>query len=136
MQTCSQPNLGSWKSLSERGEKIARESVDDAIKLAFVGKYTSLLDAYQSVFKAIDHAAMEMERQIEVTLYLPNLVWCTIYHSDCRIEASDLETVVQSEDAHMANAPDQTKHKEAWEHLLCACTRRARRPRHRGQGHK
>ena len=88
LHATSQPSLSAWKSLSDRGEKVTlvtllhtctdvglnqikKENVEDAIRLAFVGKYTALEDAYASVFKAIDHAAMEMERRIEILLYTP-----------------------------------------------------------------
>eukprot|EP00658_Telonema_sp_P-2_P051062 TRINITY_DN3907_c0_g1_i1.p1 TRINITY_DN3907_c0_g1~~TRINITY_DN3907_c0_g1_i1.p1 ORF type:complete len:670 (-),score=182.83 TRINITY_DN3907_c0_g1_i1:214-2223(-) len=103
LHATSQPTLTAWRSLAERGDKITEEDPDDALKLAFVGKYTSLADAYQSVFKAIEHSAMEMERRIEILL----------------IEASDLEPVEDSAEAgsSMEAANNKVKHEEAWDKL-------------------
>lgn len=60
------PSLQSWVKLADSEDKCINEPVEEAIHLAFVGKYTGLQDAYHSVLKAIDHTQMEMERRIEV----------------------------------------------------------------------
>jgi len=60
------PALTAWQTLAARGDKVSKELKEDAIRLAFVGKYTGLEDAYQSVLKAVDHSSMEIEKRIEV----------------------------------------------------------------------
>lgn len=65
--------LPEWtKKVSQRYELI--ESLE-AIRIALVGKYTDLTDAYTSVTKALNHASLSVGRKVEID-------W---------IEASDLE---------------------------------------------
>eukprot|EP00927_Polykrikos_kofoidii_P057188 TRINITY_DN51308_c0_g1_i1.p1 TRINITY_DN51308_c0_g1~~TRINITY_DN51308_c0_g1_i1.p1 ORF type:complete len:688 (+),score=125.52 TRINITY_DN51308_c0_g1_i1:116-2065(+) len=62
--------LGDWQVLADRVDACCRE-----ISIALVGKYTGLQDAYTSVVKALQHAAVEAGLRLV-------LVW---------VESSDLE---------------------------------------------
>lgn len=79
--------------LKEWTEKVSKryETIQslDATRIALVGKYTDLTDAYTSVSKALNHASLAVQRRVEV-------IW---------VEASDLEN---SSDA---------KYEEAWNAL-------------------
>ncbi|KAN0030644.1 hypothetical protein ACTA71_009284 [Dictyostelium dimigraforme] len=67
--------MASWKGLADSMDKITNESLNP-IRIAMVGKYTGLTDAYLSVIKALDHASMAIERKMVID-------W---------VEASNLET--------------------------------------------
>ncbi len=51
---CSPPDLGEWNRMLER-----IKSRDKALKIALVGKYVALHDAYLSVVEALSHAGYE-----------------------------------------------------------------------------
>ena len=55
------PNLQPWASLVER---VRRPK--PTIKIALVGKYVELQDAYMSVREALKHAAVENEAEVEI----------------------------------------------------------------------
>ncbi|KAN0025524.1 hypothetical protein ACTFIU_001801 [Dictyostelium citrinum] len=57
--------MASWKGLADRMDKITNESLNP-IRIAMVGKYTGLTDAYLSVIKALDHASMAIERKMVI----------------------------------------------------------------------
>lgn len=42
------------------------DSLDSKIRIALVGKYCGLQDSYLSVIKALKHAAVEVERDLEI----------------------------------------------------------------------
>jgi len=48
------PDLGEWEQLVRRAD-----TREDTVKIALVGKYTSLEDAYKSVVEALDHGGIE-----------------------------------------------------------------------------
>jgi CTP synthase len=54
-----QVDLGEWRALVRRGRSATAE-----LKIAIVGKYVQLHDAYMSVKEALTHAAIPSERQI------------------------------------------------------------------------
>ena len=62
--------LAEWRAMAHRLDELTQE-----VNIAMVGKYTDLSDAYLSVIKALQHAALAVERKL-------NIDW---------IEASDLE---------------------------------------------
>ncbi|CAH3018310.1 unnamed protein product, partial [Porites evermanni] len=80
-----------WKELAEREERLL-----DEVKIALVGKYTKLEDAYISVLKALKHASLHCNKRL-------NVVW---------VEAENLEKDVQER--------DPVKYHEAWQ-KLCSC---------------
>ncbi|EAL67085.1 CTP synthase [Dictyostelium discoideum AX4] len=82
--------MASWKGLADRMDKITNESLNP-IRIAMVGKYTGLTDAYLSVIKALDHASMAIERKMVID-------W---------VEASNLETQNSS----------TAEYKKSWEML-------------------
>ncbi|KAK2654493.1 hypothetical protein Ddye_014349 [Dipteronia dyeriana] len=82
------PDLGEWKART----KIC-DVLHDAVKIAMVGKYTGLSDAYLSVLKALLHASVACHRKLIVE-------W---------VAAGDLE------DSTAKEAPDV--YKAAWELL-------------------
>ena len=62
--------LAEWRAMAHRLDELTEE-----VNIAMVGKYTDLSDAYLSVIKSLQHAALAVERKL-------NIDW---------IEASDLE---------------------------------------------
>ncbi len=56
------PNLKEWRKLVK---EIKREK--EAVKVAIVGKYVELKDAYISVYEALHHAAFHQQRNVEIT---------------------------------------------------------------------
>jgi CTP synthase len=58
------PELDDWRSIVRRMQK-AKES-DLAVKIAVVGKYVELRDAYMSVKEALFHAASASEHRLEL----------------------------------------------------------------------
>lgn len=80
-----------WRELAERDERLL-----DEVKIALVGKYTKLEDAYISVLKALKHASLHCNRRLQV-------VW---------VESENLEKEVQER--------DPVKYHEAWQRL-CGC---------------
>jgi len=59
------PNIQPWEQLCK---KI--DSMTSSVKIALVGKYTSGTDAYLSVTKALQHAAIAVDRQLEIVWIL------------------------------------------------------------------
>ena len=80
--------LNEWIALAE-----LVDSLTQVVKIAVVGKYTDLSDAYLSVSKALQHASFAAERKLKI-------VW---------IEAADLA------DETMTSEP--AAHAEAWAKL-------------------
>eukprot|EP01118_Nematostelium_gracile_P004856 TRINITY_DN1578_c0_g1_i2.p1 TRINITY_DN1578_c0_g1~~TRINITY_DN1578_c0_g1_i2.p1 ORF type:complete len:615 (-),score=171.56 TRINITY_DN1578_c0_g1_i2:965-2740(-) len=92
----SEPNLKGWHKLADRYDNILLNKNIKGTKIAVVGKYTHLSDAYLSLTKAITHAALKTELKVIV-------VW---------IEATHLEDSVKTS--------DPTASTQAWEALLSA----------------
>ncbi|RKO89681.1 CTP synthase N-terminus-domain-containing protein [Blyttiomyces helicus] len=80
-----------WKQLATRYERL-----HDTVNIVLVGKYTHLKDSYISVVKALEHAALSINRKLEIE-------W---------VEASDLESTTQTS--------DPVKFFEAWKVLVAA----------------
>lgn len=80
-----------WKQLAERYDHPYEE-----VKIAVVGKYTKLEDAYMSVIKALKHSALACKRKLV-------LKW---------VEADNLEEAVREKDPVIYH--------EAWQ-ALCSC---------------
>ena len=57
-----EPDLAEWRDMVER---IKRRG--EPIRVALVGKYVQLHDAYLSVSEALSHASYELGRQVEIT---------------------------------------------------------------------
>lgn len=59
--------LLNWKCFADKYEKIMFKTPDsEAVHIAIVGKYTELHDAYTSVDKALQHAAVHVERKLKI----------------------------------------------------------------------
>ena len=56
-----QPDLGGWRELTERAD-----AASDVVRIALVGKYVRLEDAYLSVAEALRHAGFEHGCRVEV----------------------------------------------------------------------
>ncbi|KAI8137345.1 CTP synthase [Fennellomyces sp. T-0311] len=80
-----------WTNLT-----VGYERLYDTVKIALVGKYTNLHDSYISVYKALEHASLAMNRKLEIK-------W---------IEASDLE--------HETLKTNPIKYHESWQNLCSA----------------
>lgn len=83
--------LYNWKQLAERSEHPFEE-----VKIAIVGKYTKLEDAYMSLIKALKHASLACMKKLVIK-------W---------IEADNLEESARSE--------NPVVYHEAWQ-SLCVC---------------
>ena len=85
--------MSRWKQLADRAEHLRK-----FVKIALVGKYTQLEDAYASVIKALRHAALTANHKLQLTY----------------IAAADLE--------EEAKTGDPVKYHEAWK-ALCEVDR-------------
>ncbi|KAJ1833907.1 CTP synthase ura7, partial [Coemansia sp. RSA 2711] len=83
-----------WAQWREFARRRARDL--DVVTIAVVGKYTYLADSYISVVKALEHAALNVNRQVKLS-------W---------VEASDLEETTMHK--------DPLKYHEAWQRLCAA----------------
>ncbi|KAK9937297.1 hypothetical protein M0R45_014097 [Rubus argutus] len=83
-----EPNLKEWTTRTE-----ISSTLHDAVRIAMVGKYTGLSDAYLSVLKALLHASVACRRKLVVD-------W---------VAAGDLEDVTAKESPEV--------HKDAWDLL-------------------
>ncbi|NQV80399.1 MAG: CTP synthase, partial [Alphaproteobacteria bacterium] len=61
LQNGRDPDLGRWNDISERVNKP-----EGAVKIAVVGKYTELLDAYKSLSEALTHGGFANNVQVEL----------------------------------------------------------------------
>lgn len=59
--TCGQPNMSEWADMVKKIKKPK-----DKVKIALVGKYVELHDAYLSVAESLRHAGIVYESQIEI----------------------------------------------------------------------
>ena len=80
-----------WKELAEKAEGLRKD-----VRIALVGKYTKFQDAYTSVIKALNHAALAANRRLTLDF----------------INAEDLEENMKSK--------DPVRYHDAWK-LLCQC---------------
>ncbi|KAI1076343.1 putative CTP synthase [Whalleya microplaca] len=71
----------------------SNDSVFETVSIALVGKYTSLHDAYMSVSKSLEHAAMHCRKKL-------NLIW---------VDSSHLEDAVQE--------ANQDAYRTAWDNI-------------------
>ncbi|TCO78763.1 CTP synthase [Marinisporobacter balticus] len=58
---CSEPNVTAWKSMVEK-----EKNLKDHIKIALVGKYVELHDAYLSVAESLKHAGISNDAKVEI----------------------------------------------------------------------
>ena len=54
--------MSEWKNLAHKAEGLRKE-----VRIALVGKYTKLEDAYASVIKALTHAALAANYRLKLT---------------------------------------------------------------------
>ena len=80
-----------WRTLAEKAENLRK-----SVEIALVGKYTKLEDAYASVIKALNHAALTLNYKLRLTY----------------IAASDLENTTK--------VSNPVQYHEAWK-ALCQC---------------
>lgn len=82
--------LEKWAAMASKADNVG-----ETVRICLVGKYTGLTDAYLSVVRALQHAAMAVERLVEI-------LW---------VESSDLETPQDDvNDDSMTNSPNGTVH--------------------------
>ena len=60
------PELSSWKESIERSERAGRSGSGHPVRIALVGKYVQLEDAYLSVSEALRHAASLKDSTVEI----------------------------------------------------------------------
>ncbi len=61
-----EPDLARWKEPIERAERAGRSSVGRTVRIALVGKYVQLEDAYLSVSEALRHAAALQDARVRI----------------------------------------------------------------------
>jgi CTP synthase len=61
-----EPDLGSWQEPIERAERAARAPEGRTVRIAIVGKYVKLEDAYLSVSEALRHAAALQDARVQI----------------------------------------------------------------------
>jgi CTP synthase len=60
-----QPTMDTWKAMADKVDLLAH-TVKNPVRVAFVGKYVNMSDAYKSVIKALNHAALALDTRVEV----------------------------------------------------------------------
>jgi CTP synthase len=60
------PELSSWIEPIERAERAGRSPIGRIVKIALVGKYVQLEDAYLSVCEALRHAAALQDARVQI----------------------------------------------------------------------
>jgi CTP synthase len=60
------PDLASWEESIERSERAGRAGAGRSVRIALVGKYIQLEDAYLSVSEALRHAASLKDSTVEI----------------------------------------------------------------------
>jgi CTP synthase len=60
------PDLSNWKEPIERAERAGRSPIGRRVRIALVGKYVKLEDAYLSVTEALRHAAALKDSTVEI----------------------------------------------------------------------
>jgi len=68
------PELSAWRQLSSDAESLARIAVSREVRVAFVGKYVGLQDAYKSLIKALTHAAIVCHVRLELVFVESSLL--------------------------------------------------------------
>lgn len=68
METCEDGNIPvqmkPWKQMTEKFDRMSE--MKNPIRIALVGKYTELSDAYLSIIKALTHASMLVEHKVVI----------------------------------------------------------------------
>lgn len=59
---CNEPDLSEWRDMVERSKNSSNH-----VKIALVGKYVELRDAYLSVAEALKHAGIDNSADVEIT---------------------------------------------------------------------
>jgi len=72
--TASGKLLNRWRNLALRSERLY-----DEVKIALVGKYTDLHDAYASVVKSLEHAAVACNRKLQVIVSFSSFRPCFFF---------------------------------------------------------
>jgi CTP synthase len=62
----ARPDLSRWKEPIERSERAGRSPNGRTVRIALVGKYVQLADAYLSVSEALRHAASLQDSRVEI----------------------------------------------------------------------
>ncbi len=60
------PELSRWKEPIERSERASRSPIGRSVRIALVGKYVQLEDAYLSVSEALRHSASLQDGRVEI----------------------------------------------------------------------
>jgi CTP synthase len=60
----SEPRLETWKQMAMTVDRVMNQT--DSVRIAIVGKYTGLPDAYISVIRALQHAAYFIETKVQI----------------------------------------------------------------------
>jgi CTP synthase len=62
----SEPDLTAWQEPIQRAEQAGRSAVGRTVRIALVGKYVQLEDAYLSVSEALRHAAALQDSRVQI----------------------------------------------------------------------
>jgi CTP synthase len=61
-----EPDLSAWQEPIERAEQAGRSATGRTVRIALVGKYVQLEDAYLSVSEALRHAAAAQDGKVQI----------------------------------------------------------------------
>jgi CTP synthase len=61
-----EPDLSKWQEPIQRAERAGESSIGRTVRIALVGKYVQLEDAYLSVSEALRHAAALQDSQVQI----------------------------------------------------------------------
>jgi CTP synthase len=68
------PELTAWRKLSSDADSLAQIPVSQEVRVAFVGKYIGLQDAYKSLIKALTHASIKCHVRLELVFVESSLL--------------------------------------------------------------
>lgn len=74
------PRLAKWEKLAAAVDELKGDEVPE-VRIVVVGKYTNLSDAYLSVVKALQHAALAAARRLTIE-------WVESLHLEAKLEGS------------------------------------------------
>lgn len=94
------PDISSWRAFAESIDNFTTKC-----KICLIGKYSTFQDSYLSVIKALKHASVAVQRDLELS-------W--VEASDL-IEPSPIDSADSEDNDTLADRV--AKHKEAWETL-------------------
>ena len=76
------------------------ERLQKTCSIALVGKYTKLRDCYASVFKALEHSALAINRKLNL-MVSPSLVFCIFQAFIVKSRVAERQVVFKDPQVHL-----------------------------------